>query len=115
MRVQDRIRGRVVPDSFYQVSSWPETDALSGLAVLCGLRTEGDVEQEPLFTTRRLPATDCLCFVHPGGIETIRDTYDFIYRDYLPEHDAQLVFSWEYQRYAQDGTIEVVLPVGPRT
>jgi AraC family transcriptional regulator len=115
MRVQDRVRGRVVPDSFYQVSSWPETDDLSGLAVLCGLRTEGAVEQEPLFVTRTLPTTDCLRFVHPGGVETIRDTYDFIYRDYLPGHDTRPASSWEYQRYADDGRIEVYLPVGVRT
>lgn len=115
MRVQDRVRGRVQPECFYQVTSWPETDALSGLAVLCGLRTAGDVEQEPLFTTRTLPEADCLRFIHPGDVETIRDTYDFIYCDYLPAHDVRLAFSWEYQRYAVDGTIEIHLPVDPRT
>ncbi|MBN2176537.1 MAG: AraC family transcriptional regulator [Demequinaceae bacterium] len=111
MRVQDRVRDRVLPEAFFQVSSWPETDALTGLAVLCGIRTDGVVEQEPLFHTRTIPAATCLRFVHPGGIETIRDTYEFIYRDYLATHDVQAAASWEYQHYTREGATEIYIPV----
>jgi AraC family transcriptional regulator len=115
MRVRDRIRGRALPEESYQVSSWPETDALTGLAILCGLRTNGLVEQEPLFSTRTIPSATCLRFVHPGDISTIRDTYQFIYRDYLGTHDERAAASWEYQRYTEDGTTEIYIPVEART
>ncbi len=114
-RVQDRIRGRANPEVFYQVSSWSETDALTGLAVLCALRVDEPVEQEPLFYTRTIPAAACLRFVHPGDIATIRGTYEFIYRDYIGVHDVRIVASWEYQRYTEDGSTEIYIPIDLRT
>jgi len=115
MQVQDRIRARIQPESFCQLSSWPETEALAGLAILCGLRVEEGVEQEPLFTTRTIPAATYLRFVHPGDIATIHDTYEFIYRDYLASHDVRSATSWEFQQYTDAGATEIFIPIDVRT
>jgi AraC family transcriptional regulator len=115
MRVQSRIRERIQPESFYQLSSWPETEALAGLAILCAIRVAGGIEQEALFTTRTIPASTYLRFVHRGDVGTIRDTYGFIYRDYLATHDVHSSSSWEFQQYPADGTTEIYIPIDVRT
>jgi AraC family transcriptional regulator len=109
---RQRIHAINGPDVF-QYTFWdddasPEDD---GLFLLCALQTEQGVEQEPLFFSKSTPAQKVLCFRHEGPVETIHDTYQRIFNDFLPASTYRLAGSFEYQRYEEDGGIRICLPV----
>jgi AraC family transcriptional regulator len=112
MAAQARVRGRIMPEVFYQFSSWMDDEPVAGLTILCALETDREVVQEPFFTTRILPEASCLRFVHTGDLSTLSDTYAYIYGEWLASHDAKPAGQWEFQR-CQDGgrTTEIYIPV----
>lgn len=112
INVQKSVAGRVLPESFCQFSSWTTDETVTGLSILCGVETEKDAIQEPLFMTRTVPAATYIRFTHIGDISTIHETYTYIYQDWLATHDIKSLDLWEFQRYADGGrTTEIYIPV----
>lgn len=113
MSAQRLVAGRIVPETFCQFSSWSDDESVDGLSVLCALETAPGAAQEPVFTTRIVPAASYVRFVHTGDMSTIHETYEYIYRDWLASHDVKPLDRWEFQRYADGGrTTEIYIPVG---
>ena len=112
MNAQKSVCGRIEPEVFCQFSSWTDDESVQGLSVLCGLVTKPDAIQQPLFTTRNVPASSYIRFLHTGGNSGFRETYEYIYRDWLATHDVVPLDLWEFQRYADGGTTtEIYIPV----
>lgn len=110
LKVEGRI-ARTQPPTFYQFSSWIETDAVQGMSVLCGLETDPETAQEPFFTLRRVPAARYLRFVHVGEITSIGRTYEYIYADWLAHHEIRPACGWEFQRYPDGSPTEIWIPL----
>lgn len=112
MNAQKSVRGRIEPEVFCQFSSWTDDESIQGLSVLCGLVTKTDSVQQPLFTTRTIPSASYIRFLHSGGNSGFRETYEYIYRDWLATHDVVPLDLWEFQRYIDGGkTTEIYIPV----
>lgn len=111
MKASGRVVGRALPERYYQCSAWSDEESLGGIAILCGLETERDAVQEPVFAVRRLPASRCLRFVHRGDVRALHETYRYIYQEYLPANAVRPSLNWEFQRYGPDGETEICIPV----
>jgi len=112
MNAQKSVCSRVYPEVFCQFSSWTADESVQGLSVLCGLVTKSDILQQPFFTTRKVPSASYIRFLHTGGNSGFRETYEYIYRDWLATHDVVPLDLWEFQRYADGGTTtEIYIPV----
>jgi AraC family transcriptional regulator len=113
MKAQGLIAGRVTPETYCQLSSWTDDEAIEGMAVLLALKTIPGAAQEPLFTTRAVPRATYLRFTHEGDIATIGETYRYIYQSWFAARDDRPLDRWEFQRYA-DGATEIYIPMALR-
>jgi len=112
MSAQKSVCGRIEPEVYCQFSSWTDDESVQGLSVFCGLVTKPDALQQPIFTTRKVPAASYIRFLHTGGNSGYRETYEYIYRDWLSTHDVVPLDLWEFQRYTDGGrTTEIYIPV----
>ena len=112
MAVQARVQGRTEGETFCQYSSWSDEETLGGMSVLCALETERSAKQEPLFTTKEVPAASYLRFLHTADISAIAHTYEYIYRDWFAHNDIKPLDFWEFQRYTDGGrTTGIYIPV----
>jgi len=113
--IEKRVRGRVLPPVYCQHSSWTDDPAVSGLSVLCALVTEPGLSQEPVFTTRQIPAATYLRFTHRGDVSTLHNTYSYIYRVWLAEHETRPADFWEFQLYPASDRTEIYIPIDAET
>jgi AraC family transcriptional regulator len=112
MQVQRQIENRKAPECFYQYACWSTEGELPGMAIICAVETNGPAEQQPLFVCRTLPPAVYLRFVHKGGFSTLRETYNFIYGEFLASRDIRPVSCWEFQRCGTDADIvEINIPI----
>lgn len=107
-----RIRSVTGADT-YQFSFWDEDSASEddGLWIHCAVKTDPEAKQDMLFFSRTIPAMRLLSFLHTGPIETIHDTYRRIFSEYLPSSSYRLAGNLEFQRYSEDGSVHICLPV----
>jgi AraC family transcriptional regulator len=112
MNAQKSVLGRIEPEVYCQFSSWTDDESVQGLSVLCGLVTNTGIAQHPLFTTRAVPSASYIRFLHAGGASGYRETYEYIYGNWLAGHDVVPLNLWEFQRYTDGGkTTEIYIPV----
>lgn len=107
-----KIRG-VKGEATYQFSFWdegaaPEND---GLWIFCAAETDSTVNQDMMFFSKTYPPLRILSFKHTGPVETIHDTYRRIYEEFIMNSKYKLTGSYEYQKYSEDGIIEICIPV----
>lgn len=109
---KNKIRG--VKNNFtYQFSFWdenasPEND---GLWIFCATETDSTVDQDMLFFSKMYPSLLILSFKHTGPVETIHHTYRRIYDEFILNSKYKLTGNYEYQKYGEDGSIEICIPV----
>ena len=97
----------------YQFSCWdenasPEND---GLWIFCAAETDSTVDQDMMFFSKTYPPLRILSFKHTGPVETIHDTYRRIYEEFIMNSKYKLTGNYEYQKYGEDGSIEICIPV----
>ncbi len=69
-------------------------------------------------TVREVPASDYAVFEHKGSLETLQKTYDYIFREWLPASEYEMVpqddFEWYDYRFKfgqPDSILEIWIPV----
>lgn len=111
------IAGRIGPERFCQLSSWLEDEEVEGIFILCALEVEppghagGPGSVQAPFVYRCLPPCTYLVFTHSGGVAGLKESYERIYGEVLATLEQKPAFSWELQRYATSGDIEIAIPV----
>ena len=108
------IKGAVQPAITYQFSSWPnESDDMSeGLWILCAQESDPSEIQDPIFFSKRFNATSVLRFEHSGPVESLMQTYQYIWEEYLPACPFKPKGNHEFQRYGKaPNLIEIMIPI----
>ena len=98
-RQSPRLAGVREPRHWYQFAAWTESETAE-MNILCALElmAEAAADQEPFFSVRTLPAGRYLRFLHVGGLDSLGETYRYIYGNYLATRELRLAAGWEFQR-----------------
>ncbi|MBN2521791.1 MAG: AraC family transcriptional regulator [Bacteroidales bacterium] len=113
------IKNKVLPERFYQVQFWSETQDLNGLYFYLGMEVTTMKGVDPQFVIKLLPKGHYLRFIHKGLANKVGYTYRFIYNQFLPETDYRLTkpFNFEYYGekclgpYNEKSESEIYIPV----
>lgn len=113
------IDSRRIPEKYYQVQSWLPNQSYGSLFFFMALEVK-DCSDIPMpFTARTIPRQKYLRFFHRGFSNKVGLTYEYIYRNYLPETDYKLphLFNFEYYPpdhkgpYDEESVSEIYIPV----
>ncbi|GEM_PF-961551 len=112
------VANRILPERFYQFSSWLDDESADGLFILCAVQVEHPGEEreltacvKPPFAWRRVPPCRFLVFTHRGGVSNLTESYRQIYGSALAASEFVPSFSWELQCCLPSGDIEIAIPV----
>ncbi len=113
----------MVPGVEYAITYYaPDYDPATqkGIVFLVGNEVSAPDEPPVGITLRTVPAARYAVFEHHGPIETISDTYGYIFSTWMPKHKVQPLGQDIFERYdarfsfdSQDSIIEIWVPVPP--
>jgi AraC family transcriptional regulator len=76
----------------------------------------GDLSNE--YVSKEIPAQKYAVFTHKGSLETLKDTYNFIYATWLPNSGYELAdssdFEWyddRFKGFAPDSEFDIYIPI----
>ena len=95
------INNRRLPERFYQVQYWSETQDLEGLNLFIGVEVMGIEDVQPQLVVKCLPAGRYLRFIHNGLSKKVGNTYRYIYNQFLPGTDYRLTKPYNFEFFGE--------------
>jgi AraC family transcriptional regulator len=95
------IKNRIIPERYYQVQYWSESQALGGMYFFTGIEVTQISELNPLFVVKTIPAGKYLRFIHKGLSNKVGYTYKYIYTQFLPDTDYRLTRPFNFEFYGE--------------
>lgn len=100
---------------FYEEGDGPSGDYFSYLAGRAVTRAE---ELPTGMEARALPAGEYAVFEHRGALDTLQQTYGYIYKDWLPNSAYEMVGTQDFELYdyrfkhgQSDSVLEIWIPI----
>ncbi len=92
------IPGVSTPPLFNQLAWWTE-DSEESIEIMAGVRVDS-LSRVPIdMIGKVVPACGCLVFTHKGSMARVGETYQAIYRDWLPCSEKRPTLPFNFERY----------------
>ncbi|MBD3383617.1 helix-turn-helix domain-containing protein [candidate division KSB1 bacterium] len=101
MHEVDMMNNRILPERFYQVQYWSQSQDLGGLYFFIGAEVKDINTVHPQFVLKILPKGRYLRFIHKGLANKVGYTYKYIYNQVLPETDYKLTKPFSFEFYGE--------------
>ncbi|MBN2274747.1 MAG: AraC family transcriptional regulator [Bacteroidales bacterium] len=95
------IKNRTVPERYYQVQFWSDTQELGGMYFFTGVEVTKPADVDSLFVIKNLPRGKYLRFIHKGFSNKVGYTYKYIYNQFLPDTEYKLTKPFNFEFYGE--------------
>lgn len=99
--IKDSITDRIIPEKFFQINYWIDNLSEDEFHCMAALAVN-NLDDIPIqLIGKTLPAARYLKFTHKGYSSRVVQTYDYIYRTYLPETSYKLTYPFNFEHYGE--------------
>lgn len=95
------IKNKTVPECYYQVQFWSETQEIGGLFFFTGTEVTQVENLSPLLVVKIISSGKYLRFIHRGLSNKVGYTYQYIYTQFLPETEYRLTRPFNFEYYGE--------------
>jgi AraC family transcriptional regulator len=96
--IKDSVANRIIPEKFFQINYCIDSYAEDEFHCMVAVEAHNLDDIPVQLTGKTLPAARYLKFIHKGFSRRVVQTYDYIYRTYLPgtSHNLTVPLNFEY-------------------
>jgi len=96
------IHNKVTPENYFQIQFWSENQDIEGMHFFIGTEVQDIKNVNPQFVVKIIPKGTYLKFIHQGLSSNVGYTYRYIYQEFLPNSDYQLLLPFNFEYYGKD-------------